>query len=41
MKRVRIDVEQHDVRPFARVAGCDRAADAGACAGDDCDMVGK
>jgi hypothetical protein len=38
-RRLLVDVEQHHARALARIAGCDRAPDAGACAGDDRDVV--
>ena len=34
-----VDVEQHDLRALAGVAERDRAPDAGACAGDDRDVI--
>ena len=34
-----VPVEQHDPRALARIAVRDRAPDAGACAGDDSDMI--
>ena len=37
--RVGIDVEQHHLRPLARIAGGDRPADAGTGARDDSDVV--
>ena len=38
-RRLLVDVEQHDLRALAGIAGRDRAPDAGACAGDDGDVV--
>jgi hypothetical protein len=37
--RLLVDVEQHHARALAGIAGRNRAPDAGACAGDDRDMV--
>ena len=38
-RRLLVHVEQHDPRALAGVAVRDRAPDAGACAGDDGDMI--
>ena len=38
-RRLLVPVEQHDARALAGVADRDRAADAGACAGDDGDVI--
>ena len=38
-RRLLVDVEQHDPRALARIAVRDRAPDAGACAGDDRDVI--
>ena len=37
--RLLFPVEQHHPRALARIARGDRAPDAGACAGDDCDVI--
>jgi hypothetical protein len=37
--RLLLAVEQHDARAFAGIADRDRAPDAGACAGDDGDVI--
>ena len=38
-RRLLVDVEQHHLRALAGIADRDRAADAGACAGDDRDVI--
>ena len=38
-RRLLVDIEHHHARALARIAQRDGAADAGACAGDDRDVI--